>query len=266
MRVIRGFPEQGVVACFEEPNEIGDALDLDAPRNAPAKNPVDHLDKIAWHSDFFQYELQAEVYNVTVSHPAVPAKVQTFGSSYGQTPRYQLIGDIKSASHTLVTHNLGYPPLAFVVHNGMTVVSGLPVQAVPANGLVRTVSAFSNSTIVGIYENGISGINFSNNTGVALPAASRTYQVMLFTAPEADPAQPLFGMEEGRVVLGRGKVDSDHLYARQVSALEGMFSLDLGRTADVGNGGVRIISGPQSWTDYQYMGSFLGSSYTTLGY
>lgn len=262
MRVIRGFDAQNIVACFEEPNTLGDPLDFDAPRNAPAKTPKGHLPLIAWHSDFFQYQLQASVYTVNVTHPAVAGKVQTWG--YGTT--FGFLGDAVETNQTLITHSLGYEPLAFVVKDGVTVMSGLPVQHVPANGLRRTASSYVDNNVVGVKTVGISGYASSGVASVSLPAITVTYQVMLFVASVADPGEPLFGNDGNKVVLARGKINTDYLYARQVDMLESYFSLDLGRTVDNSNGAARIISGPNSWTGSGYLGSFLGSRYTRLGY
>lgn len=264
MRVIRGFPDQGVVACFEEPNTDGDIQDFDAPRNAPVKSPHLHLPLVTWHSEFFQYQLQAEVYTVNINHPSVPGRVQIFGGDPPQVPQMRLIGDVQNRSHTLVTHNLGYAPLAFVVQDGVTVISGRPVQFVPANGLRRTVSSFTNSSIVGLRETGISGISGIN--GLALPAITVTYQVMLFVAPEKNPALPLFEGDGSYVMLGRGKVDTSNLYARRVAEGETPFALDEGRTGDISNGSVRIVSGGTTWSDPSYNGSFTGSGFIQLGY
>lgn len=265
MRVIRGFNAQGVVACFEEPNEIGDPFDFDAPRNGPAKNPHLHLDKLTWHSDFFQYQLYSEIHTITISHPSVSGRVQMWGATGGT--QFGFIGNAETRSHTLFTHNLGYEPLAFVVADGVTVTSGLEIQVNRDWAYRRTVTSFVDNNTVGIHEVGISG--FASATSMdpgPLPATSKTYQVMLFVAPEKDPAKPLFDGEGGRVTLARGKIDSDYLYARQVSMLESYFVMDLGRTIDISNGGSRTISGTNVTDSYGYEGSFIGSSYTRLGY
>lgn len=264
MRVIRGFPNEGVVAVFDEPNELGDIEDFDAPRNAPAKYPHLNLPLVTWHSEFFQYELQTSVHTVTVTHPSVPAKVQIFGGNPPQVPQMRLIGDAVNTSHTLVTHNLGYAPLAFVVQNGVTVICGRPVQFVAANGLRRTVSSFSNPSIIGLRETGISGISGTN--GVALPSVSVTYQVLVFAAPDQNPSLPLFSQDGNGVILGRGKVNTSNLYARRVALGETPFSLDLGRTSDISNGSVRTVSGGATWSDQSYNGSFTGEGFVQIGY
>lgn len=265
MRVIRGFEAQGIVACYDEPSNVGDEFDLDAPRNGPAKNPHMHLDKLVWHSDFFQYQLYSEIHTVTISHPSVAGRVQLWGASGGS--QFGFIGNVETRSHTLLTHNLGYEPLAFVVADGVTVTSGREVQVNHEFAYRRTVTSFVDSNIVGLHEVGISGFaSAASMSEGPLPAMSKTYQVMLFVAPEEDPAKPLFGGESGRVTLDRGRIDSDYLYARQVSMLESYFSLDLGRTIDISGGGARTISGPHVTDSYGYTGSFIGSSYTRLGY
>lgn len=59
------------VACFIETPGGGDWRDIDAPRNAPMKNPMNHLDKVIWHTDFFQYELVVGIMDITVNHAAL---------------------------------------------------------------------------------------------------------------------------------------------------------------------------------------------------
>ena len=46
---IRGFPDRGVVACFNEPNQSGSIDDWNAPRNAPIRDPLNNIQNVVWH-------------------------------------------------------------------------------------------------------------------------------------------------------------------------------------------------------------------------
>lgn len=266
MAVIRGFSAQNVVACFEEPNQLGDVRDFDAPRNAPAKFPHQHLPLIAWHSDFFQYQLLVDVQTVTVNHAAVPSKIQTWSTPDGGG--FIVIGDTAIASHTLVTHGLGYEPLAFVIKDGQTVIAGRPVQHLGDQLMQRTVSPFVDNNVVGLHEVGISGFAIVSGSPAArsLPAISITYDVMIFAVSETVAGEALARKSGSRLVLARGRIDSDYKYARQVALIESHFSMDLGPSVDIANGGARYVSGGESWTDINYAGSYLGPRFTRIGY
>src|SRR5690349_18735126 len=129
MRVIRGFPAEGIVACFNETPGGGNPKDINSPRNAPAKSPLLHRERIAFHSDYFQYELAMPVQSITVTLPAIPVTVTRFEPAryLFDTPPSIFIevnGGRQVGTVPLLYHNLGYPPLAMVSYAGRMVVGG----------------------------------------------------------------------------------------------------------------------------------------------
>ncbi|WP_127142832.1 hypothetical protein [Pelagibacterium montanilacus] len=266
MSVLRGFPAQGVVAVFDEAPGGGAIGNFDAPRNAPAKDPGQHTDRVYWHSAFFQYQLAMPIQTVTVDHPALSGR-QTF---WGPSPwfnrqdsqvysglAYAVPGRTQAAEHTLVTHDLGFVPLAFVAWDDRMVMPGVAVQTA-SGGRNRFVAPFSTSSIVGLRE----VFNASNNS---LAAVSRTYQVLVFNVPEADAELPLFGRVGETIVLGRGKVDTSHYYLRQLGSGDSPFAIDIGRTVDIDNGRARIVTAGETVTEDGYGGSFAGSPFVSVG-
>lgn len=268
MRVMRGFPVQDVVACFEEPNEIGDPLDFDAPRNTPAKYPSDHLDKIAWHSDFFQYELAAPLSNVTISHPAMSGAVGgpylelrgLFGGLLASIS-VDVWGNSGVSDHTLVTHNLGYVPLAMVAYEGRMLTPGTIVQH-ESDGRYRWVCAYATSTIIGLREVRVTS---SLNLGSPLSAVSRTYSVLVFRESATVEGAPLLGTFGGNVVAARGRINSANQYLRRTVAGESDFDIDLARVIDVGNGRVRVTTGGSIISEPDYSGAYTGGPFVPVG-
>lgn len=263
--VFRGFPSAGVAALFIEPNQTGRDDDIDAPRNAPAKNPAAHLPNVIWHSEFFQYELAMPIQSVSVSHPALAGRQKYWGEGgyyeglgIGYDPnqnlKYLVNGQVSSAQHTLVNHGLGYVPLAFVAYGGRMLMPGVLVQTA-SEGRNRFVAQYATSSIVGLRE----VMNASQN---ALGSVSRTYQVMVFRVPAAQSALPLFGRHGASVLLGRGKVDTAKTYLRRPEPGQSSpFSLDRGPTADIDNGRTRIVTGGVTTTEEGYGGSFSGPAF-----
>jgi len=261
MRDLRGFSAQDVVACFTEAAGGGGIKDFDAPRNAPAKSPEAHLDKIAFHSDFFQYELAMPLQTVTVTHPAVAASGYAMSADAfpagGNPLSLTVFGQQVSGSNVLLEHGLDYVPLSMVAWNARMVVGGTIVQSTGAN-LRRFVSSFSNATQVGINWCGYSG-------AAALPAISITYQVLVFRTPAANPAVALFSGNPSAFQLGRGKINSASQYLRHKLPDESWFDFDLERTVDLANGGARVVTGGNVQNDPFYSGSFAGGGYVPVG-
>jgi hypothetical protein len=266
MPVLRGFPGQNVVAVYNEAPGGGPIDNINSPRNAPALNPGAHLDRVIWHIDFFQYELALPIQTVNVNHPSLAGRNITWGqdfvfnsaqSNLAERIRYEVPGNTATASRTLVTHGLGYEPLAFVAYNGRLVMPGVAVQTA-SEGRNRFVSSYVTNTIVGLRE-------VYNSSANALGAVSRSYQVVVFRVPVAEGMRALFGKEGDNVVLGRGKVDTSRQYFRQLLAGDSPFVVDRGRTVDIDGGRARIVSGGQTTTEAGYGGSFSASPFITLG-
>jgi hypothetical protein len=264
MAVLRGFPVQGVVACFDEPNQSGDWWDIDAPRNAPAKNPGAYLSTVYWHSAFFQYELAMPIQTVEVSHPALSGREIYWGynlvydGSYNDAANGYLVpGRVATASHTLVNHGLGYVPLAFVAYGGRMLMPGVAVQTA-SEGRSRFISPYITANTVALRE-------VYNSSSLGLGAASRSYQVMVFRTPVENAALPLFAGDGSEVIIGRSKISTDRTYARRAGAGATPFDIDRGRTIDLNNGRARIGTGGTVTTEAGYGGSFAAPSYIPVG-
>lgn len=255
MRRIHGFNAQNIVASWSEPNSDGDFRDIDAPRNAPAKNPVAHLDKVAFHSDFFLYEKLIDQV-VTVSHPVIPTGMVSWRPpapypSAGAT----IAGRVTETSHVLLNHGLGYTPIVVVSHLGVMLSCGSIVQTAAAG--TRFVSVYADENVVGLGEGAYS-------SDVALPAVALNYRVVVFSTPEPDPAMYQFSGNADHFQLGRGVIDSEKSYLRRVEPEESDLDMDLGRTVDISNGSSRVITGGNVYTDYHYNGSFTGGGFVPV--
>lgn len=253
------------MAGFVEADGGGAVLDFDAPRNAPAKSPGLHADKVLWHSLAFQYELVADPVDVTVSHPAMSGTSTRLGvppsSLYSGSVYIDVFGAVGATNHTLVTHNLGYVPLAFVAYQGRMLTAGTIVQQ-GGNGQQRWVSAYATASIIGLRESRITSSLVGNDT---LAAASRTYTVLIFKETAIDPDLPLFGKVGGRIVGARGRLDTDKRYLRRTGAGDSPFDIDLDRVIDLGGGRVRVTTGGNVVTEAGYTGSYAGGAFVPVG-
>ena len=262
---IRGFTN-GVVACFDEPNQSGSIEDFDAPRNAPAKNPGSFFSNVQWHIDFFQYELAAPIQTVNINHPHVDGRSKYWGPqdqywirdpTYTSSISYQVPGQTVSFQHNLYTHNLGYVPLAFVSYNGRMLMPGVAVQ-LENNGRNRFVSPYITGTSVGIRE-------VVNSSLDSLGGVNRQYQVMVFRVPEVQAQRALFGIEGNNVILGRGKIDTSRQYLRRVGSGDTSFNIDRGPTVDINRGRTKIVTGGNTTTEEGYNGAFNGPPFIAVG-
>ena len=260
MRVLRGFPAQNVVACYTEPSLSGEVDDFDAPRNAPAKSPYAHLDRIAFHSRFFQYEVAIGPTRVDLTHPAVPAAATTWQApQFAMRPAritYTVYGQQLAGTQVLLNHNLGYVPLVMVAVNGAIAVSGTIVQESSSGR--RFVSVYATGSQVGIAWCGYSG-------QIDLPAVLVSYDVLVFNTPAPNPALPLFSGDASQFQIGRGMIRSNQRYLRRRAAQETSFDFDLARTVDLANGGARIVSGGGVRQDPFYTGSYGGGPFVPVG-
>lgn len=263
---IRGFPEQNVVACFDEPNSSGDVSDYDAPRNAPVKNPESYLSDITFHSDFFQYEVAAGPTDVTINHPglAVDTTIIGMGNAGGgfnpvSPPRISvtIYNNVSTTDTLLLTHNLGYVPKFMIALGGNRIPDGYTVQS--GGNYRRRVSFWANTTGVYIRTSSYSGDE-------ALPAATRVYRVIVFRDSEATPGLPLFGGGPGDpLILARGVIDSSKKYLRRVGVGDTPFAQNLGRTLDCGGGRLASASGGVVVAESGYTGSLVAPPFIQVG-
>ena len=256
MRVLHGFKNSNIAAAFTETPGGGGLLDINAPRNAPAKFPGQHLDKVAFHSDFYLYE-RAFDQAVTVHHAAIPTGVVNWFAWPGVPTGFQVLGRVVETSHVLLNHGLGYTPLVMVALGGAVLVCGTILQA--SNAGTRFVSVYADNQVVGLGEAG-----YANE--IDLPAVSLIYRVVVFKTPQPDPEEALFSGGATRFQVARGKVDSTKSYLKKVGASESDLDMDMERTADLGNGGSRVVTGGNVQTDRFYSGSFAGGSFIPVNF
>lgn len=252
---IRGFESAGIVACFDEASGGGAWNDFDAPRNAPAKTPLSHLDKITWHSSFDQFELAAGPTDVTINHTSLAADSVTTGIG---SLSYIVYGDVRVTDILLLTHSLGYKPRVKVTVAGKVVVSGQIIQNLN-DGRARTVSVYTTTTGVYLRETAYSAVS-------ALPAFSQTYRVFVFRQATPNPAAPLFSKAGSLMTMAREVIRSDREYLRRTGVGDTHeFAIDSGPTIDVDNGHVRVANGGTLTTETGYGGSMAAPAYATVG-
>lgn len=268
MATLRGFPDENVIAVFDEPNTSGSREDYDAARNDPVKNPALNISRVFFHSDFFQYELAMPIQSRNVSHPALAGKTSYWGpanqywinsATFTSSIPYAVPGQTSAFDTLLVTHNLGYVPLAFVSWNGRMLMPGVAVQ-VESEGRTRFVSSFVTTT--GVYLREV-----YNSTDAALGATNQSYQVLVFRVSAETAGLPLMGKDESnnQFILGRGKINTINSYLRRTGSGDTPFSIDYGPTIDINSGRTRIVTGGTTTTESGYAGSFTGPAFTSVG-
>lgn len=237
----REFPAAGIIAMFDEPNQIGDVLDLDAPRNAPAKNPTAHLDKIYFHSALDLLEV-ATAATVTINHPSVAAGTGPSGDS--ETNTVFQWGGVTNDYLLLNIASLGLSAAPFVlVATGDNIIwPGMPVQAL-SGGRSRWVTVYATTTQVRLFET-------ASRTGVSIPAISLPYTVLVFRDPPGDLTEDLksFDPDTGDYQMGFGRFSSLRHYL-QVAPGGSPFWLADGRTIDLKNGAPRALRGDGTFFD-----------------
>jgi hypothetical protein len=252
VRVLHGFNGSNVVAAFTEAPGGGNILDINAPRNAPAKSPLAHLDKLAFHSSFYLYEVALDQ-TVAVTHPAIAGGSggkAGFWNASTEFLTWEIFGRVEGTQHTLLAHGLPYVPLVVVAYQGVMVVAGTIVQNEAAGTRFVGVSADASN----VY---ISATGYSSD--LTLPAISRSYRVIVFRTPAAI-SDALFSGDGTGFQMGRGKVNSQRRYFRRDNG-PAPLAMDLGPTIDVGGGGARVVTGGTVQTDQFYSGGFAGSGF-----
>jgi len=239
-------PATGRCALFEENGTSGDLMDPNSVRNAPLNNPVAHLDKIRFHSDF-DYYLVDSITEVTVSHPAVA------GASVAVTASVTRVGQLSKTAHTLVTHGLGYVPNYMIESGGVLIGQSSVIQI--GNG-GRLVSPYATTSTINLLDVGTS-------TSATLAAMSKTYRVIIFRQPTADSPY-LFDWDPiaGALIMGEGKFRGALPALRRTLIGDASpFDIPLGRTSDLRNGVSKtVLADGSSFTFPAYTGSFAGSA------
>ena len=229
---VRFYADAFRCAIFDEAPGGGDPLDPNAPMNRPAIDPMNWLPSIYFHSDLNYYRIAARNMNRVISHAALPGLVTQAGNGAGDTSDVvYFYGQTVTTSHELVTHNLGYAPKFFCMYDGKLMPHGLPIQ-VDGQGRARFVTAYATSTQIRLFERAWS-------SEVALSAANRTYQVIVFHDPLPDPASPMLDLQPGVAVFGQGKFRGGEPHLRADGLGDVQWPLATARTAAIRNGGIR---------------------------
>jgi hypothetical protein len=212
----------------------------------PYKNPMAHVSRILFHSDFDYYGAVAWTMSRTISHPRVNGA--SYAVSEYEPASTRFFGRQQERTHLLLTHNLGYAPRYFVAYDGEMIPHGTPIQT-QSGGRCRFVSAYATETQIRLKEIGIS-------SDADLLDTSRTYQVIAFRDSVADLALPLLRLKPDDVVMGQGKFRTRWPHLRNVGSGDTPFAVALDRTAAYGNGGIRVRTPEGGTVDF---GGFQGS-------
>lgn len=233
--VLMTDPVTNRVALYDEAPGGGDPKDPNSARNAPLNNPVAHLDKIYFHSDFNYIEV-ALLASATISHAGFAAASPVAWNGNAGTGGSQgfAIGNY-SGDHLLASHSLGVIPRFRVVTAGQMLPTGFPVQAT-SSGATRYVSAYATTTQIRLKE-------FANAGWAATGGISVDYQVMVFAEPPAPTGNLLFDWDPttGILTLARGRWRSDRRYLQVVPG-GSPFAMIQGRNIDLNNGAARTIT------------------------
>ncbi len=251
-----GFASHDAVALFKEASASGVQTNWWSVRNSPIRVPGSNLSNVYFHSDFDYYELARPKATITVSHTSVPVYISPDIGIPGLV--IKLTGQTRLNDIPIFTHGLGYVPRYMVAFGGAVLTNGTLVQDVGTDGRTRIISAFADANKIYLRE-------LARSTATALPAVSKTYEVMVFKHPTKDPSKPLFSFDGSVVQIGRGAVSSDKNYLRRVLPAESSFDIDRGPTMDIANGSIRVVSGGNVYSEPHYTGSFVGPAFIPVG-
>lgn len=232
-------PVTGVCALFDDPGGGGQWDSIDALCNRPAKDPVNWLTHIYFHSSFDYMEVAASPDPVSIVHgsiasyndspPAAPASGQSYRFS-NYRPTAITLGD-----HLLVQHDLGYAPRFKVAINNEMIAPGFPVQI--HNGVAtRWVVPYATTSQIRLREIG-------TQQSTTVPAVASAYQSLVFANQPTPGGNVLFEFDPvtGIVTMGRGRFNSGKRFVQVVPG-GSPFALSQGPTAHPANGAVRNVS------------------------
>lgn len=231
-KAFRAFPDEGLVAIFDEATGGGDILDINSQRNRPALNPAAWLDHVYFHSTLDNMEVFSDT-TVVIAHSAIAAATSSMDGSVSAQQLYDLAG--AQTDWDVGTHSLGYEPLVLVAVGTNMLSPGYPVQ-VPAstNGSVRYITPYVTTSKVFLHE-------FQSRGATTLSATSISYRILVFKRiPTASGDQLAnFNHLTGVLRLGLDRFDSSRRYLQVVPGGT-PFGLVGGRTIDLKNGAYRI--------------------------
>ena len=198
---------------------------LSGDKFAPYKNPIANIDLIRFHSDLYYYGVVAKDLARVINHAAVAGLTTNVGNT-GTI----VVGQQAVSEYVLINHNLGYVPLYMVALDGQIIPQGLPIQQEGGGG-ARFVSSYATTSAIVLRDVGFSSAS-------TLPAQNRTYSVLVFRSPAADPGLPMFHLAPGEAIFGHGKWQLDQNHLRQVGPGDSPFSNPEGPTMAIRNGGM----------------------------
>lgn len=221
-------------------------------RMAPFDDPIANFGLIRFCSDFQYFSSALRVNGISVAHAAVAGVTGTGyaapGSSSSTTGPIA-DGQVVTSSKLLYTHGLGYVPYFIVLYQDTIVVGGTVVQMTSDRKRARKVSAYATATEIRLRDIGISSAD-------SLPAASVSYDLIIFRDPAQIPGAPLFRARPAGVTMGYGRITSEQQPLRRVVGAEPYFYLPRSRAADIRNGAYRTISPSGPLDVGTYNGSF----------
>jgi hypothetical protein len=217
-------PVTGHCALYDEPAGGGAFDDLNAPRNAPLRNPTAYLANIYFHSALDNMEVHSDT-TVSVNHAGVGAGSDTTFVTFAN----QVYWNSYVFARAIVWHGLGYVPDYFVAQGSNVLWPGMPVQS-HGDGRGRYVTAYADENYIYLHE-------WVSASSTALSAVSLNYRVLIFKAPPAPVGNVLFDADgnTGRVLMGRGRFDSFRQYLQVVPGGT-PFGIFYGKSIDVKNG------------------------------
>lgn len=237
----------GKMVIWEKP-AVGDKM-------APFDDPVANFGLIRFSSDFQYFSNSLRVNGINVNHSAVAGVTGTgYSPPSASAPTGPIAnGQVVTGNKLLYTHGLGYVPQFMVLFNGAIVSGGTVVQQTSDRLKSRKVSAYATTTEIRLRDIGISNTD-------ALPAATISYDLIIFRDPAPIPGAPLahIRIDGNPIILGHGRITSEQPPLRRVVGAEPFFYLPRTRIADMRNGAYRTItpSGPRD------IGSYNGSFFT----
>lgn len=247
--VLMNDPATGRTAVFEENGTSGNPEDPNSTRNAPLNNPVTHLAKTRFNSDFDYYQVHS-ITDVSVTHPEVPTESVNISTGAPVTR----VGKVARASINLVAHGLSYVPAYMIVSGGGLIGQSSLIQAISGLGM-RHISPYADASHIALLDVGISAAS-------PLPALARSYRVIVFRQPVAETAW-MADLDPANNVLnlGYGKWRGDLRQLRRTTVADASpFDVPMGRTSDIRNGVSKtVLADGTTFVSPVYDGSFTGS-------
>jgi len=210
------------------------------------QNPTpSQLGSLYFHSDL-SYFANTQVIETAIAHPQRTRS--TSKSKWGGT-HYNLVQS--NQVFVLGNHSLGasVPAIGFIGNAQMS--AGNIIQQVGQS--VRSCSIFVNSNSVQVHEQFIT-------VDDTLPAINQTYKVYLFQNLSSNITNVALSATPTSLTAGFGKLNTAYKYVRRQGSTPS-FYLGKDKTADVANGGLKIVL-PNGVTSYQssnYNGTFSGT-------